>query len=495
MLEESGMRKKAGEVNREAMNRARDEDRTPGALPESGRPSFWQILRGRGSDPAGSASGGAPRNPSPYKTWFDEHLAFRRAVLFRELLQGARVLAPQEWRGELMRLNLPPRREPFCVAVAEVDGYGRLAERHSPRDRQLLKYALAKAASELADGTRFAVWPEWLDSGRLGLLFLKARFGFVRLEDAAAVCDRLRAWAEKHLGFTVTIGVGDPAADARRVAESCRQADEALRRKFVRGTNRLILYREIRAARKESPLPECLEEVREFAGLFRKGEPAWRDAFHRLLGSERLKDLSRDDAVTLVNVLAVALGRMMAELAPAESASWWATRAEPALRRAAGEAESLAEARDALFGILLECEERRKRARGTRPQASVFEQMRQYIDRNYANPDLSLVHLGGRFGLPPKSVSHLFKEQSGVNFVDYLAHVRMEQAKRLLLASDDPIPDVAARVGYVHAVSFNRVFKKLVGLTPGEFRRRHRLNGHHLSCSDLYTSIQEPRLF
>jgi AraC-like DNA-binding protein len=494
MLEEGGMRKKAREVDREAMNRARDDERAPGAAPESGRPSLWQILRGRGADPAGGDSGGVPRIPSPYKGWFDEHLAFRRAVLFRELLQADRVLAPQEWREELIRLNLPPHREPYCVAIAEVDGYGRLAERHSPRDRQLLKYALAKAASELADGTRFAIWPEWLDSSRLGLLFLKARFGFVRLEDAAAVCDRLRAWAESHLGFTVTIGVGDPAADARRIAESSRQADEALRRKLVRGTNRLILYREIRAARKASPLSDCLAEVRKFAGLFRKGEPEWRDAFHRLFGNERLADLTRDDAVTLVNVLAVALGRMMAELAPAESAGWRTTRAEPALRRIAGEMESLAEARDALFGILLECEEQWKRMRGSRPLVSLFEQIRQYIDRNYANPDLSLVHLGGRFGLPPKSVSHLFKEHSGVNFVDYLADVRMEQAKRLLVASDDPISDVAAKVGYVHAVSFNRVFKKLVGLTPGKFRRRHRSNGNAFSEINLYTSIQEPRL-
>lgn len=458
--------------------------------PDHGRQAR-EAPQGRGADAAAGVPGTVFRIPAIYRALLEEHLAYRRAALFRELLQGDRVMRPSDWREERERLRLPSRSEPFCVALAEVDGYVRLAARYSPRDRQLLKYALTKAASELADASGLKLWTEWLESRRLGMMFLRSRFGPGRLEDAAAVCERLRAWTAQHLGFTVTIGVGDPVPGPQRLAASFSQAEEALQAKIVRGTDRVILYRDIRHVRAGSPLGERWPEIRDIAVLFRKGEPKWRDAFRRLFQDERLRDLSRDDAVTLVNMLVVFLDREMTEFVPADTAGWWKTRTEPALRGIAAGMESLAEAREAFLAALRECEEQLKRMRKARPSAAVFEQMREYIDANYANPDLSLAHLGGLFGLSPKSVSHLFKEQSGVNFVDYLARVRMEQAKRLLLTSDEPIPGVAARVGYVHAVSFNRMFKKVVGITPGEFRKRYRMKGRFFKGGTLYTSIQE----
>ncbi|MGV2685834.1 helix-turn-helix domain-containing protein, partial [Clostridium perfringens] len=48
--------------------------------------------------------------------------------------------------------------------------------------------------------------------------------------------------------------------------------------------------------------------------------------------------------------------------------------------------------------------------------------------------------------------------------------IRMKEAKRLLTETDYSVQEIAERVGYAHAISFTRVFKRTAGVTPGEYR-------------------------
>ena len=66
--------------------------------------------------------------------------------------------------------------------------------------------------------------------------------------------------------------------------------------------------------------------------------------------------------------------------------------------------------------------------------------------------------------------SHYFKNNTNENYSSYLERIRISHAKELLM-TDLPIDKVAIKVGYTNANSFNRVFKRLEGMTPGEFRK------------------------
>ena len=68
----------------------------------------------------------------------------------------------------------------------------------------------------------------------------------------------------------------------------------------------------------------------------------------------------------------------------------------------------------------------------------------------------------------------LFKRTTGLTFTDYLARVRIEKAKTLLLDPNRRVSEVAYDVGFQSLTHFNRVFRKLVGQSPTSFR-------HHLS--------------
>ncbi len=66
----------------------------------------------------------------------------------------------------------------------------------------------------------------------------------------------------------------------------------------------------------------------------------------------------------------------------------------------------------------------------------------------------------------------LFKKATGLNFTDYVSRVRIEKAKNLLLNPNHRISEVAFEVGFQSLTHFNRVFRKVVGESPTEYRRR-----------------------
>ncbi len=66
----------------------------------------------------------------------------------------------------------------------------------------------------------------------------------------------------------------------------------------------------------------------------------------------------------------------------------------------------------------------------------------------------------------------LFKKATGLNFTDYVSRVRIEKAKNMLLNPNARISEVAFAVGFQSLTHFNRVFRKVLGESPTEYRRR-----------------------
>ena len=84
--------------------------------------------------------------------------------------------------------------------------------------------------------------------------------------------------------------------------------------------------------------------------------------------------------------------------------------------------------------------------------------------------NLSLFSVASTFGLSAGYLSHFFKEQTGANFSTHLESVRMTNAQTLLADETVQIQEVARKVGYSNAYSFRRVFKKVTGASPSEYR-------------------------
>ncbi len=94
----------------------------------------------------------------------------------------------------------------------------------------------------------------------------------------------------------------------------------------------------------------------------------------------------------------------------------------------------------------------------------------QYINRNYATA-ITLKHMSEVLFVNQTYFSEVFKSETGVMFNDYLTIVRIEKAKQLLLQNRElKLYSVAEIVGYRDAKYFSQLFRKLVGLTPSQYR-------------------------
>jgi AraC-like DNA-binding protein len=95
---------------------------------------------------------------------------------------------------------------------------------------------------------------------------------------------------------------------------------------------------------------------------------------------------------------------------------------------------------------------------------------RSFIEE-HSGDELSLRTVAKAVRISANHLSEKFKQVTGVNFVNYVAHIRFEKASQLLLNSNLRISDIAFAVGFQSLSQFNRVFKKLSGQSPTEFRR------------------------
>ena len=95
---------------------------------------------------------------------------------------------------------------------------------------------------------------------------------------------------------------------------------------------------------------------------------------------------------------------------------------------------------------------------------------KNYIDINYSDSELSLGKVCGTLGISSNYLSVLFSKETGETFSEYLNKVRIKNAMILLKSTDIRVADIAERVGYNDQHYFSKTFKKIIGLTPREYK-------------------------
>ncbi|MDF2878943.1 MAG: response regulator containing CheY-like receiver domain and AraC-type DNA-binding domain [Clostridia bacterium] len=92
-----------------------------------------------------------------------------------------------------------------------------------------------------------------------------------------------------------------------------------------------------------------------------------------------------------------------------------------------------------------------------------------YINQNYMKK-ITLEEVANAVHVSPNYFSKIFKEETGINFAIYLNQVRVEGAKKLLIADDASLVDVAYLAGFEDQSYFSRVFKKYTGISPKRYK-------------------------
>jgi AraC-like DNA-binding protein len=325
-----------------------------------------------------------------------------------------------------------------------------------------LQYVIIHIFAEAA-GDRFKV--ETTDAGEYVAALINwsgDRDAFIpRLEE---VIEYTQQEAGEFLHVSVFTALGEPRRGIEGVYYSNLEARETLRYLDIKTGQSILHYRDIRYPGGKYQYTQETEQ--KFINLVRAGDVEAAGGLLRQVWAENINSgaLSAKMIRLLAYNLLGSLIKAMEQGAVLEE-----REGKPGFNALDFENIPTGELIGTLEKATAELCGRNSLARQNRREAHLSGKVKQYIDGNFRNPDINISLTSLRFGMNPAYLSAVFKEETGLSLLEYINTLRIEEGKRLL-ASGCEVTDAAGQCGFRSSGSFIRVFKKLAGVTPGQYR-------------------------
>jgi len=398
-----------------------------------------------------------------------ENLLVSRRQLFHDLIQGNGLDIPEERFRTLAQLTESGGPDMLAFIVVEIKQYRDFRSAFSDRDQHTLKFALTNVLQELAQADGMYGWAEWIAENRMGMIVGLGGDAAEARETIRRFADKGQAWVSEYLRLSLLFGIGQIELGWNGVGRSYKAAVDGLRHKMSLGRAAVIMSEDVpgESSRKWyayiQHVSELVKEFRLIAGDWR----AQLEALFERMEKDRLKD---EDIRTVLQTLMDMLNAELSELSEELAAHFRGPEAE-AMARELDELATLEDVKARWSERLTDMFRTYVAHSETKNHRAMITEMRSYIEEHFDNPDLSLKHLSDKFHISGKYASYLFKEEFNLKFVDFLVQLRMERAEQLLAETEESVQTIALRVGYANSITFGRVFKRVVGVTPGDFRK------------------------
>jgi AraC-like DNA-binding protein len=395
-----------------------------------------------------------------------EQLPYVKESFLHQLLQGyLYAYSEEDLLGRMERYKWKVDNHRFIVIYLQLTGIASLEGKFKYGDEGLVTFAAVNMIEE------FAV-QHFEQSKTINFHDLAAGLLLIVPKDSSYTAE-LHAFGEElthavnHiLNMRLTIAISEPVDAISNIPLSFEGAKHAASQRNFENENQLIDIGQLHArgeGSEELQYPFALE--REFIQALRTGQEA--DAYELLRAFL--------EALSCKGAKAVDVQQGMLHLLGSVQHAIMVSGIQPTrLFKCANMYERLSQIREPQLILTWfqdrVCEPFLKEL-GGRSDSQVkrlIEQAMIYLQQNFMK-DISLDNCADHIGTNPFFLSKSFKQVTGKNFIDYLTGLRMDKAKELLRESGLKINDVAEQVGYQHSY-FNRIFKKLEGMTPSRYR-------------------------
>jgi len=383
-----------------------------------------------------------------------------------------RRLRPADLADKARQYGVSLSGRSFVASVLHVEepAASEEVQPHSLRnsgDPELKQFAVYNIAGEIAE--RRGLGTIFLHNEKVVLLTALGEAGQpADLQEAMNALEEIRQSVDKYLKLTLTIGVGTEAGDPADLKYSYEDAVLALDYRPIHGSGRILWIGDMekRAGEplrfdewKESALTRSLkvgtpDEIKVaveqvFSGFPETTSYAELQIFHlelltAVMKAARDAGAAPDDETTAELILPYAKIHPFASL---DEAKQWVTALCVRVRG------SIASDRISAHQNLV-------------------QEAITYTREHFRDPDISIARLCERLHISAGYFSTIFKKETKTTFVAYLLQLRMEEAARLLRATDLRAFEISEQVGYSDPNYFSFCFKKQFGLSPKEYRSR-----------------------
>lgn len=264
----------------------------------------------------------------------------------------------------------------------------------------------------------------------------------------------------------ISIGIGGVQSGYMNICVSYRQAKIAAERTDNADNSGILNYHDIKFENRNGFYYPIEIEARILNYIKNTEVEAAKRLMLEIIDKNLDKGDFCDDMQTLfVYDIIATVGRIISEITEDGTAGFNHADYCKRMMAAKGFAEFSA-ILDEFFAELEACCEGRK----IRHSEGLKNRITGYIEEHYNQTSFSLSGMAEYFNITPSYLSRYFKECFGENFNSYVSRYKIEKAKQMLSDTNYAIKEISALVGYWDVNNFIKTFKRIEGVTPGQYR-------------------------
>ncbi|UQZ37598.1 DNA-binding response regulator [Paenibacillus sp. PK3_47] len=366
--------------------------------------------------------------------------------------------SPEPAAPQLMNALSPLLIKGATAAIIEIDDLEWKMQDLPEDDARLLIRQAVQFVKSLLEETKIGTM---ITASHHRFIFLCSRPQEEFLQVMEGVIQRA---AESSL-CTVTIGAGHYARTEGELHASYKQAQAALSAKWLLGKNRLIRdnMEPLPPGTQGTGIDQTLEQLLE--AIIQYDLVAIDDHLLQLMRNTGKKDVY-DLIIRITSKLHADLQQQHENL---YELLQWETHQPEILFQFETIHDILSWMRRRFFELseLLYVKRQRQKRK-------LIDEITNYVEENLESK-ITLKEAAVHFNFTPNYLGYLFKEGYGIPFNDYVKERKMNRVFELLQDPTLMIYEIAERMGYKNLIYFNRQFKQITGMTPGEYRKKHKI--------------------
>jgi len=273
-----------------------------------------------------------------------------------------------------------------------------------------------------------------------------------------------QTFLKKHFQIVMTVGVSNLHERVEGVSEAYREAQEAVRYRFIMGQGCQISYAEVAKRslqRQNGNDSKIYMLLQDYIKEERTMEEVEKFVEKLIYIYEVNEEISIEAAHFYKREIVTALGDAMGK-----------NKYEDEYRIRIVRELMATETMTVFQQKLSDCiGQMCAQNAGKKVKSDVCAKTKEFIDENYCDDQLSVAMIGKKMGAQSAYLSKLFKEAYGISMLDYIGSVRVQHAKRLLREKNLSVEETAAKVGFIDSNAFIRIFKKFENITPGKYKK------------------------
>ncbi|MCM3781583.1 response regulator [Neobacillus mesonae] len=283
--------------------------------------------------------------------------------------------------------------------------------------------------------------------------------------DIKKLCDKILFSIKDFMNLTLSAGISTVVTGFSGIRRAYQEAELALRHDFFEGNYQVLFYDDVLKAsvRKEVDILLDPQQEQDFLKIWLSKDEKKAEEFLEGIRSD-LEILQADENSIRKNYISVM--ELINNHLSRTTQRVQSTFKEKTLYETVLKGEYWEDIHEALLTHIVDCFKADSRQNQERSYADLAIEI---IDKYYAE-DISLHRVANQINVNPSYLSRMFKQEKGENFISYLTKVRIESAKAYLMNRELRVYEIADKVGYQNYTYFNKIFKKMVGLTPEEYR-------------------------